>query len=187
MKHNNKIVPLALLAAICSSGAPASAAAPDKIRVVVAFQPGKAAEIHKAAAVAHGAVVHEIFGMDAMALEVPAQALKGLQNNPNVLYVEEDEKRYALSLTKQVVGTASATCSAVGRLPSAEPIWFQPPCSFWRFRRVGLMPPLFCQWKNSPSSPAHSMTVRTVLLGNCMMSASFSVMGLSTMPLIFSS
>jgi subtilisin family serine protease len=101
MKHNNKIVPLALLAAFCNSAVPVSAAAPDKIRVVVAFQPGKAADIHKAAAAAHGAVVHEIFGMDAMALEVPAQALKGLQNNPNVLYVEEDEKRYALSLTKQ--------------------------------------------------------------------------------------
>ncbi|WP_395405710.1 S8 family serine peptidase [Pseudoduganella sp. UC29_106] len=101
MKHGNKILSLAILAALSANTLPASAAAPDKVRVVVSFQPGKAAEIHKAAAAAHGAVVHEIFGMDAMALEVPTQALKGLQNNPNVLYVEEDEKRYALALSKQ--------------------------------------------------------------------------------------
>jgi subtilisin family serine protease len=101
MKHSNKIVPLAMLAALCSSTLPAAAAAPGKVRVVVAFQPGAAAAVRSAAAAAHGAVVHEIFGMDAMALEVPEQALQGLQHNPNVLYVEQDEKRYPLALAKQ--------------------------------------------------------------------------------------
>jgi subtilisin family serine protease len=76
-----------------------AAAAADTSRVIIAFSPGAAASVKAAVNAAHGTVAHEVFGMDAMAVEVPAQALKGLQNNPHVLYVEEDVKRYAFAAT----------------------------------------------------------------------------------------
>jgi subtilisin family serine protease len=53
----------------------------------------------------HGVVKHEIFGMNAMAVEVPVQALKGLEKNPNVEYVEEDVVREAFSGATASTGT----------------------------------------------------------------------------------
>ncbi|MBQ5943072.1 hypothetical protein J8847_23930, partial [Massilia sp. AB1] len=50
----------------------AQAAAPDTTRVIVAFKPGAAAKMKSAVAAAKGSVKHEIFGMNAMAIEVPA-------------------------------------------------------------------------------------------------------------------
>ena len=86
----------ALFAAIATLGALSTAAlaANETARVIVAFKPGAVGAVRAAVAAGRGAVVHEIFGMDAMAIEVPAQALRGLANNPNVEYVEEDVKRY---------------------------------------------------------------------------------------------
>lgn len=52
-----------------------------------------------AVTIAKGAVKHEIFGMNAMAIEVPRVALKGLENNPNVEYIEEDVIRKPFALT----------------------------------------------------------------------------------------
>jgi subtilisin family serine protease len=93
---------LATLAAgvMCSAGAAA-----DTTRVIVAFKPGAAAKIKSAVTATHGAVKLEIFGMNAMAVEVPTQALKGLENNPNVEYVEEDVKRVPFSGTTPSTGT----------------------------------------------------------------------------------
>lgn len=87
----------------------ASAAAPDTTRVIVAFKPGSKANVKSAVASAKGSVKHEIFGMNAMAIEVPAVALKGLQNNPNVEYVEEDVIRKPFALTSPSTGTPYAT------------------------------------------------------------------------------
>jgi subtilisin family serine protease len=87
----------------------ATAAAPDTTRVIVAFKPGTAANIRSAVAAAHGKVKQDIFGMDAMAIEVPTTALKGLDNNPNVLYIEEDVVRVPFSLTTASTGTPYAT------------------------------------------------------------------------------
>jgi subtilisin family serine protease len=82
-----------------------SAAAADSTRVIVAFKPGAAASVKSATAAARGSVKHEIFGMNAMAIEVPVQALKGLQNNPNVEYVEEDVPRYAFATETPSTGS----------------------------------------------------------------------------------
>ncbi|MEH6436364.1 S8 family serine peptidase [Massilia sp. DD77] len=87
----------------------AQAAAPDTTRVIVAFKPGAAAKMKSAVSVAKGAVKHEIFGMNAMAIEVPAVALKGLENNPNVEYIEEDVVRRPFALTSPSTGTPYAS------------------------------------------------------------------------------
>jgi subtilisin family serine protease len=105
-RASNKILSLCLTAAaasiLCSS---AMAAAPDTTRVIVAFKPGAKAAVKGVVAAAKGSVKHEIFGMNAMAIEVPRTALKGLENNPNVEYVEEDVIRKPFSLTTPSTGT----------------------------------------------------------------------------------
>ena len=83
----------------------AQAAAPGSTRVIVAFKPGTASAMKAAVNAAKGTVKHEIFGMNAMAIEVPAVALKGLEHNPNVEYVEEDVVRKPFALTSPSTGT----------------------------------------------------------------------------------
>ena len=98
-----------LLVATLAVGVIGSAsAASDSTRVIVAFKPGSAASMKSAVKAAKGTVKHEIFGMNAMAIEVPTAALKGLQNNPNVEYVEEDMLRRPTSLTTPSTGTPYA-------------------------------------------------------------------------------
>jgi subtilisin family serine protease len=105
-RASNKILSLCLTAAaasiLCSS---AMAAAPDTTRVIVAFKPGAKAAVKGVVAAAKGSVKHEIFGMNAMAIEVPLVALKGLENNPNVEYIEEDVVRKPFALTSPSTGT----------------------------------------------------------------------------------
>lgn len=101
---------LALAAAASGAAMPAGAApATDTTRVIVAFKPGAAAAIRGAVSAARGSVKHEIFGMDAMAVEVPAAALNGLARNPNVDYVEPDEKRYPYVTTTPSTGSPYAS------------------------------------------------------------------------------
>ena len=82
-------------------------AAEGTTRVIVKFKEGSvnAINMKSAVAAAKGTVKHEIFGTNAMAIEVPLSALKGLKNNPNVEYVEEDQKRYPFALTSPSTGT----------------------------------------------------------------------------------
>jgi subtilisin family serine protease len=88
-----------LVAAVAVGVAGGASAAADTTRVIVAFKPGSAASMKSAVKAAKGAVKHEIFGMDAMAIEVPTAALQGLSHNPNVEYVEEDLIRRPTALT----------------------------------------------------------------------------------------
>ena len=97
----------ALVAAGVFGGA--HAAAPDTTRVIVAFKPGAKAAMKGVVAAAKGSVKHEIFGMNAMAIEVPNVALKGLENNPNVEYIEEDVIRKPFALTTPSTGTPYTT------------------------------------------------------------------------------
>ena len=111
-KHTRVSKPLSIcLAALVAAGVfgSAQAAPPDTTRVIVAFKPGAAAKTKSAVAAAKGAVKHDIFGMNAMAIEVPAAALKGLENNPNVEYIEEDVLRQPFALTSPSTGTPYAT------------------------------------------------------------------------------
>jgi subtilisin family serine protease len=102
----NKTFSLCLAAAAAAMLCNASyAAAPDTTRIIVAFKPGAKAAVKSAVAASKGAVKHEIFGMNAMAIEVPLVALKGLENNPNVEYIEEDVVRKPFALTTPSTGT----------------------------------------------------------------------------------
>jgi subtilisin family serine protease len=87
----------------------AQAAAPDTTRIIVSFKPGTAAALKSTVGALKGAVKHEIFGMNAMAIEVPAVALKGLESNPNVEYIEEDVVRRPFALTTPSTGTPYAS------------------------------------------------------------------------------
>jgi subtilisin family serine protease len=80
-------------------GTAAAAVDSGQARVIVAFKPGAAALARAAVAAARGNVKLELPALDAIAIEVPAVALRGLQNNPHFLYVEEDVKRYPFALT----------------------------------------------------------------------------------------
>lgn len=111
MKCVMKATALAVLmvSSLSAQAAPLQNADEAKVRVIVAMKPGKAAEARGAVMSARGVLKHEIAGMDAVAIEVPEAALKGLANNPNVLYVEPDEKRYPLALTSPSTGTPYAS------------------------------------------------------------------------------
>jgi subtilisin family serine protease len=101
---------VAVLTALVTAGA--AEAAPEKARVIVAFKPGAAASA-RAAVAAQGQIKHEIFGMDALAIEVPVQALNGLSRNPNVEYVEDDELRYPFATSTPSTGTPYALGQSV--------------------------------------------------------------------------
>ncbi|SFC64878.1 S8 family serine peptidase [Massilia yuzhufengensis] len=109
---NTRVSSLRLcLAAMVAAGAIGNvqAAAPDTKRVIVAFKPGVAAAMKSSVAgLAKGSIKHEIFGTNSVAMEVSAAALKGLENNPNVEFIEEDAIRYPLALTSPSTGTPYA-------------------------------------------------------------------------------
>lgn len=94
MKLNKSI----LLAGVCLSMSSSLAMADDGTsRVYVGFQPGKAAGVMQALQAAGAKTHHRFDALGAVAVTVPEQAVRGLRNNPNVLYVEEDPKRHLMS------------------------------------------------------------------------------------------
>ena len=111
MKLSDCRLPMSALAlAAALLWVPASyAAAPETSRVIVAFKPGTHAAMKAAVVGARGAVKHDIVGMDAMAVELPAQAVAALSRNPNVVYLEDDVKRYPFAGTTPSTGSPYAT------------------------------------------------------------------------------
>ena len=105
-----------LVAAVAVGGFIGSASAAEgTTRVIVKFKEGRvsANSMKSAVAAMKGDVKHEIFGTNAVAIEVPLSALQGLKNNPNVEYVEEDHIRYPFALTTPSTGTPYATGQSV--------------------------------------------------------------------------
>lgn len=94
-----------LVCAAAALGAAGQAMAGDTTRVIVSFKPGSASAIRSAVGAAHGSVKQEIYGINAVAVEVPVQALNGLARNPNVEYIEDDVLRYPFSGATQSTGT----------------------------------------------------------------------------------
>ena len=101
----------ALCAALVALGLASTAAfaANDTTRVILAFKPGSAGAVRAAVAAARGDVKLEIFGMDAIAIDVPLQAMRGLERNPNIEYIEPDDKRYPSAGASASTGSPYAT------------------------------------------------------------------------------
>ena len=92
MKQHSLAVALGALVAAMSFSA--SAAQPDPDRVIVKFKPGASAQAEAAVRAAGGRTHLRLQKQDAIAVSVPAQALQGLRNNPNIEYIEQDAPRY---------------------------------------------------------------------------------------------
>jgi len=115
MKFNNKpqmLVSIALASCLASAAAMAA-----NERVIVGFQPGKSQAVNKLVAGNGGKVVLDLSKHNAMAIEIPSQALKGLRNNPNVVYVEDDVKRYPM---------AEVAPYGIGMVQADSPLLTQP-------------------------------------------------------------
>jgi len=83
------ILALGLLSAPAMAGAD---------RYIVQFKDRGASAGHRDLAAAGARVVLSLDSVNAVAAEIPAQALAGLKNNPNIDYIEADPKRYPMSL-----------------------------------------------------------------------------------------
>jgi serine protease len=96
MKSFQKIVLIGVCAAAFLAAESVSA---GDARVWVKFKPGSAGKA-KSALLSAGAQIHYRFDdLEAFAVSVPEAALKGLQKNPNIEYIEEDVKRYPSAQT----------------------------------------------------------------------------------------
>ena len=100
MKRNVLVGALATGLALMIAGSTAAAADnKDASRVMVKYKPGSKAQVQQALK-ASGARVHYTFDeLGVFAVSVPEQALKGLRNNPNVEYIENDALRYPSAQT----------------------------------------------------------------------------------------
>lgn len=66
-------------------------------RYLVQFKDGRGSSGHKAIRAAGASIVLELDAHNAVAANIPAAALQGLQRNPNVEFIERDSKRYAFT------------------------------------------------------------------------------------------
>lgn len=89
---SNHVAPLAVAVSLALMGA-----AHGDERYIVTFKEGKGPQVMSAAKGLGGKVKLQLSAQNAVAMELPAQALKGIQNNPNVDFVEPDAKRYPLA------------------------------------------------------------------------------------------
>ena len=94
------VLTLVLLLGLMSA-VPAAAQAPNaKLRLMVEFVPGQKGQALDAVMRAGGELHYEFDSLNTIAISVPAQALNGLRNNPNLVYIEEDAPRYPISILK---------------------------------------------------------------------------------------
>lgn len=78
----------------------AFASQPDPNRVLVQFKPGAKANVERSLQAAGARFHHAFDDLNTFAVTVPAAALNGLRNNPNVLLVEQDAPRYPMAQTR---------------------------------------------------------------------------------------
>ena len=84
-------------AALAATPAPSATPAAGNIRIIVAYKNDNALQARMAIGPARDNVKMELDELGAVVLEVSPKALAELRKDPNVAYVEEDVKRYALS------------------------------------------------------------------------------------------
>ncbi len=77
----------------------ATVQAAEHSRVYVGFAPGQKAAVAQSLNRAGGTTHYTFDRINAFAVSVPTTALKGLSKNPNILYIEDDPKRYLMAET----------------------------------------------------------------------------------------
>jgi len=89
-----------LIASACVMvlGAIAFSAQADSDRYIVQFKDNATRGGHRALSVAGADIKLNLSKVNAVAAEIPQQALRGLRNNPNIEFIEIDPKRYPTSL-----------------------------------------------------------------------------------------
>ncbi|MES2017162.1 MAG: S8 family serine peptidase [Pseudomonadota bacterium] len=80
----------------------------DTKRMIVAYKPGAAPGIRAMLMTANGAVRHDIYGMNAVAADLPAAAVRQLRSDPGIDYVEEDVIRHLFALSTPSTGAPYA-------------------------------------------------------------------------------
>jgi len=84
----------------------------EKSRVLVQYAVGQKGSVEKSLAAAGGEFHYAFDALNTFAVSVPAQALNGLKNNPNVILIEEDAPRYPISIMPSAVQPAPALAGA---------------------------------------------------------------------------
>jgi serine protease len=98
MKHLRLLFALVLVAAfLLSAAAPALAKPGETVRVWVNYGSGRGPEVRQTLANANAAFHYDFPELGAYVVTLPAAALNGIQNNPHVLFVEEDPERYPIA------------------------------------------------------------------------------------------
>jgi subtilisin family serine protease len=109
MKHPSFLLPrMAGAVGLCLAATCSVAQADQTTRVIAVFAPGATAEGKAAIAAARGEIKLDITGMDAVAAELPTEALAGLQHSPHFAYVEQDQIRTPSALVTPSTGTPYA-------------------------------------------------------------------------------
>ncbi len=90
----NKLAAATGAAVVLSLSFAAMSAQPDANRVMVKFKPGAKAQVQAALNAAGGRIHLTLDPQSVFAVSVPATALQGLRNNPNIEYIEADAPRY---------------------------------------------------------------------------------------------
>ncbi|WP_110887973.1 S8 family serine peptidase [Deinococcus yavapaiensis] len=121
------VVVLSLALAACGQQGPSSSISSGDVqaqgvqqnqgRYLVGFKRGVGVD-RAAISRVGGQITQEWRELDAAAVRLPAAALNGLRNNPNVEYVEDDVIRYALG-KRSVVSDGKPSASAPSATPSA--------------------------------------------------------------------
>ena len=88
-----------------------------KVRVLVQFTPGKAADVQKSLIAAGGEIHYAFDELRVFAVSLPEAALDGIKNNPNVVLVEEDAPRYPTSIMPSTKPAAAVTTSSGQTVP----------------------------------------------------------------------
>ena len=115
------LLPLAAVAlsssvAIAAPGARGA----EQVRVIVAYKDGQRGNAERALAMA-GAQVHlDLAAQRGYAVSLPAVAVEGLSHNPAIEYVEEDVRRYPLSLATQQVVPYGYTMVQANQVPDTS-------------------------------------------------------------------
>lgn len=94
-----KLLMVTMVAVLMIAAASPVFGAPEKVRIFVEFAPGGKAAVQGALNSA-GAEFHYTFShLNSFVVTLPEQALKGIEQNPNVVGVEEDVLRYPIKST----------------------------------------------------------------------------------------